>query len=94
MNNLIISGKDMTSINNFKIQLNEEYKMKNLEELKYFLDIQVHHDKEHKIIHINQTEYNRTILERYGMQNNKPTSTPLFISVRFIKATIMNILAE
>src|SRR5204863_169388 len=82
---LIIFGKDMASINDLKAQLNEEYEMKDLGELKYFLGIQVHRDRERKIIHINQAGYNRTILERYGMQNSKPASTPLATSARLVK---------
>jgi len=46
VNDLIIFGKDMPSINALKVQLNEEYEMKDLRELKYFLGIQVHHDRE------------------------------------------------
>ena len=68
--------------------------MKDLEELKYFLDIQIHHDRERKIIHINQSGYNRTILEWYDMQNSKSANTSLAISVRLVKATIMNILTD
>ena len=52
MDDLIIFGKDMASINDLKTQLNEEYEMKDLGELRYFLDIQVHRDRERKIIHI------------------------------------------
>src|SRR5438046_746606 len=94
VDDLIIFGKDMASINDLKAQLNEEYEMKDLGELKYFLGIQVHHDRERKIIHISQAGYNRTILEWYGMQNSKPASTPLSTSARLIKATIMDVLAE
>jgi hypothetical protein len=94
VDDLIIFGKDMASINDLKAQLNEEYEMKDLGELKYFLGIQVHRDRERKIIHISQAGYNRTILERYGMQNSKPASTPLSTSARLIKATIMDVLAE
>ena len=71
VDDLIIFGKDMTSINDLKAQLNEEYEMKDLGELKYFLGIQVHRDRERKIIHISQSGYNRTILERYGMQEQQ-----------------------
>ena len=67
VDDLIIFGKDMASINDLKAQLNEEYEMKDLGELRYFLGIQVHRDRERKIIHISQSVYNRTILERYGM---------------------------
>ena len=68
--------------------------MKDLGELRYFLDIQVHRDRERKIIHISQAGYIRTILEWYGMQNSKSASTSLSISARLVKATIMDVLAE
>ena len=68
--------------------------MKDLGEFRYFLDIQIHRDKERKIIHISQAGYIRTILERYDMQNSKSTSVPLSIDARLVKVTIMNILAE
>jgi hypothetical protein len=68
--------------------------MKDLGELKYFLGIQVHRDRVRKIIHINQSGYNRTILERYGMQNSKPASTPLSTGARLTKATTMDVLAD
>ena len=48
VDDLIIFGKDMTSIEDLKAQLNEEYEMKELGELKYFLSIQVHRDREGK----------------------------------------------
>ena len=94
VDDLIIFGKDMASINDLKAQLNEEYEMKDLGELKYFLGIQVHRDRKRKIIHISQSGYNRTILERYGMQNSKPASTPLSTSARLVKATIMDVLTD
>ena len=94
VDDLIIFGKDMGSINALKAQLNEEYDMKNLGELKYFLSIQVHRDRERKIIHISQSGYNRTILERYGMQNSKPASTPLTSSARLTKAMATDTLAD
>src|SRR5947207_12996492 len=84
----------MASINALKAQLKEEYEMKDLGELRYFLDIQVHRDRERKIIHISQAEYIRTILERYDMQNSKPASVSLSTGARLVKATIMNVIAE
>jgi hypothetical protein len=94
VDDLIIFGKDMASINTLKEQLNEEYEMKDLGELKYFLGIQVHRDKERKIIHLSQPGYTRTILERYGMENSKPANTPLSGGARLTKATTTDTLAE
>jgi Reverse transcriptase (RNA-dependent DNA polymerase)/gag-polypeptide of LTR copia-type/Integrase core domain/GAG-pre-integrase domain/Domain of unknown function (DUF4219) len=94
VDDLIIFGKDMASINDLKAQLNEEYEMKDLGELNYFLGIQVHRDKERKIIHINQPGYIRTILERYDMQNSKPANIPLSSGARLIKAIITDTLVD
>jgi hypothetical protein len=94
VDDLIIFGKNMTSINDLKVQLNEEYEMKDLGELKYFLGIQVHRDRERKIIHISQSGYNRIILERYGMESSKPTNTPLSSGARLIKATVIEVLVD
>ena len=94
VDDLIIFGKDMASINDLKAQLNEEYEMKDLGELKYFLGIQVHRDRERKSIHINQSGYHRTILERYGMQNSEPASVPLSKGTRLVKATTLDVLTD
>src|SRR5277367_2092106 len=94
VDDFIIFGKDMASIEDLKAQLNAEYEMKDLGELKYFLGIQVHRDREWKTIHISQSGYNRTILERYGMQNSNPANTPLSSGTRLTKATATELLAD
>ena len=94
VDDLIIFGKDMTSINALKAQLKAEYEMKDLGELKYFLGIQVHRDRERKAIHISQAGYNRTVLERYGMQNSNPANTPLPSGARLTKAAVTETLTE
>ena len=94
VDDLIIFGRDMVDINNVKEALKKEYEMKDLGELKYFLGIQVHRDRERKIIHISQSGYNRTILERYGMQNSKLANTPLPSSSRLTKATATDTLVD
>ena len=68
--------------------------MKDLGELKYFLGIQVHRDKDCKVIHICQPGYIQTILERYGMQDSKSASAPLSAGTKLIKATITDVLTD
>jgi len=94
VDDLMIFGKDIENINDLKAQLSEEYEMKDLGELKYFLGIQVHRDKERKLIHINQSSYNRTVLERFGMMDSKPMNTPLPGGARLIKATATDVLTD
>src|SRR5271154_2022133 len=91
---MTIFSKDMASINSLKAQLNEEYEMKDLGELKYFLGIQVQRDRKRKILHISQPGYIRTILNRYGMQDSKPANTPLPTGVRLAKAATTDILTD
>jgi hypothetical protein len=68
--------------------------MKNLGELKYYLGIQVHRDRERKLIHINQSGYNQTILERFSMTDSNPAKTPLRSGSRLATATTTDILTD
>jgi len=47
----------MKDISMLKAVLKEEYEMKDIGKLTYFLGIQVHRDKEQKLIHIDQSGY-------------------------------------
>ena len=94
VDDLMIFGKDIADIEDLKERLSEEYEMKDLGELKYFLGIQVHRDRERKLIHIDQSSYNQTVLERFGMTNSKPANTPLPSGARLTKATISDVLVD
>ena len=71
-----------------------QYEMKNLRELKYFLGIRVHRDRERKLIHINQSGYNRTILECFSMTDSNLAKTPLPSGSRLATATTTDILTD
>ena len=94
VDDLIIFGKDMTSIQDLKAVLNKEYEMKDLGELKYFLGIQVHRSKEQKLIHISQSGYIGTLLERYKMQDSNPARVPLSQGTKLTKAAISDTLTD
>jgi hypothetical protein len=94
VDDLIIFGKDMTSIQDLKAVLNKEYEMKDLGELKYFLGIQVHRSKEQKLIHISQSGYIGTLLERYNMQDSNPARVPLSQGTKLTKAAISDTLTN
>jgi hypothetical protein len=69
------------------------HEMKDLGELKYFLGIQVHRNKEQQLIHINQSGCINAILERYNMHNSHPASIPLSPGSKLTKAAISDTLA-
>ena len=94
VDDLMIFGKNITDIEDLKAQLNAKYEMKDLGELKYFLSVQVHLDRERKLIHVNQSSYHQMILERFGMVNSKPANMPLLSGARLMKATISDVLVD
>ena len=94
VDDLIIFGKDMASIQALKAALNKEYEMKDLGELKYFLGIQVHRSKEQKVIHISQSGYIGIILERYNMQDSNSVRIPLSQGTKLTRAAISDTLTD
>ena len=77
VDDLIVLGKDLDSINKIKAELRNEFEMKDLGELKYFLGMQVTRDRVQRRLHLSQEGYTREILNRFGMQDSKPVSTPI-----------------
>jgi len=88
VDDFIIFGENMAIINDLKAMLKEEFEMKDVGDLSYFLGIQVNRDKERKLLHIHQTGYTNMILDRYGMQNSKPAGTKL------VKASVKDTLVD
>ena len=64
-----------------------KFEMKDMRELKHFLGIQVRRDREHRQIHIDQSGYINTILEKYGLADCNPVTTPIATGTRLRKST-------
>jgi len=60
--------------------------MKDMGELQYFLGIQVHCDRKNRQLQIHQNGYTNMILERFGMENSSPVSTPLATGTKLVKS--------
>src|SRR5271154_5670366 len=86
MNDLIILGKDLNSIDKVKEELRSEFEMKDLGELQYFLEIQVQRNRSKRQLHINQSEYISSILERFGMEDSKSALTSIATNTALHKA--------
>ena len=83
VDDLLIASKNGRDIAAVKAQLAGEFEMKDLGELKHFLGMNITRTNDR--ISIDQSGYIRQILERYGMSNSKPVSTPLAPGARFTK---------
>jgi hypothetical protein len=87
VDDLIILGKDLNSIDKVKRELQAEFEMKDLGELQYFLGIQVLRDRSKRRLHINQSGYINSTLDRFGMLDSKPVSTPIATGTVMHKST-------
>ena len=75
VDDMLVTGNDADKIGAFKIALRETFEMSDLGLLHYYLGIQFVQAKEG--IYMYQTKYLHKILDRFGMQNCKPISTPV-----------------
>ena len=82
VDDMAVAGKDRARIQNFKKDLAQHVEITDLGELHYILGIQVKQDRAARIISLNQTTYIHDVLERFGMQNSNPVSTPLNVLER------------
>ena len=85
VDDLLIAGKNRRDIAAVKGQLAGEFEMKDLGELKHFVGMRIMRNPDGKIS-IDQSGYICQVLERYGMSNSKPVSTPLAPGARLAKA--------
>lgn len=75
VDDIIIVGNSLTGFSNIKAILDQNFKIKDLGILKYFLGLEVDHSKDG--IFISQRKYYLNLLESSGLLRSKPASTPL-----------------
>ena len=80
VDDIIITGNNEEEISNLKEKLFKEFEMKDLENLKYFLGIEVFRSK--RGIFINQKKYILDLLAEVGMIDCKPAETPIVTNHR------------
>ncbi|KAM1117266.1 hypothetical protein ACFX19_007783 [Malus domestica] len=75
VDDLIVTGDNMSEINALKQYLNNKFAIKDLGTLKYFLGIEMAHS--HKGFFLNQRKYLMDLLHEAKMTDCKPACTPL-----------------
>ena len=75
VDDLVIGGEHLTDINKVKMLVFWKFKMKDMNELHYFLGIEV--VRTGNDITLSQCHYIRNFLLKFGMIDHKPVSTPL-----------------
>lgn len=83
----ILAARNEKQLKRVKENLSNKFDIKDLDELKYFLGMKVEQSKESGSTWIRQLAYTENLLKRLGMQDSKPTHTPVEVSSKFQPAT-------
>jgi Reverse transcriptase (RNA-dependent DNA polymerase) len=75
VDDILITGNDSTAIEHLMHTLNTQFSIKNLGSLNYFLGIEVFTDSSG--LHLSQSRYLLSILERASLATVKPCTTPM-----------------
>lgn len=84
VDDLIITGDDENEIRQIRENLSVRFQMKELGELKHFLGLEVERTRDG--LFLCQQKYAQDLLERFGMLDCKPISTPIEVNAR-LRAT-------
>jgi hypothetical protein len=75
VDNIIFGGSYHTLVSKFQEMMENEFQMSMMEELTFFLDIQVKQMMEGIFIH--QAKYTKDLMKKLNMAELKPVSTPM-----------------
>lgn len=82
VDDMIITGDDIQGIQDLKMSLSQEFEMKDLGFLNYFLGLEVSYNS--KGYYLSQAKYASDLVARAGFTDNKIASTPLETNVKLL----------
>ena len=77
VDDFLIVCPSLDVLNQFKTQLKNELRIKDLGEAKKFLGIDISRNRTNRTLSLSQSTFAQDILEKFGMEHAKPLSTPL-----------------
>nr|XP_027187015.1 uncharacterized protein LOC113784927 [Cicer arietinum] len=81
VDDMVITGSDLASIQELKQQLRALFHMKDLDNLHHFLGLEVHYTS--KGIFLHQHKYAIDLISMAGLQSANPVDTPLEVNVKY-----------
>ena len=75
VDDMIITGNDLSGIQELNDFLNQQFEMKDLGHLSYFLDLEITHSTDG--LYITQGKYASELLSQAGLTDNKTVDTPV-----------------
>ena len=84
VDDIILGGKSDVKMSAVKKELSHKFEMKDLGQLHYIFPRSKSHSKSRKWSDMGWTTTTERILQRYGMQDSKPISTPVNPDVKLV----------
>ena len=79
VDDMIITSDDLSGIQELKDFLSQQFEMKDLGHLSYFLGLEITHSTNE--LYITQAKYVSNLLSRAGLTDNKTVDTPVELNV-------------
>lgn len=76
VDDLLIAGNNAEAVERFKRDIAKKFKMTDLGNLRWLLGMEVRRNRENRVIEVSQAAYIDRVLERFGMADCKPVTTP------------------
>ena len=83
VDDIVVVGSNMDSINNLKERMFSRFKMTDLGELKWFLGMEIKRDYDNSTLTINQTKYINDAAEKFDVTEMPKVTTPAVEGVKF-----------
>ena len=88
VDDLLLISNNLRRLQSVKEELSQRFDMKDLGEAHFILGLQIQRDRTHRRLSLSQSEYVKTILERFNMNESKPASTPMSTSTKLVRSNL------
>ncbi|CAI5477321.1 unnamed protein product [Closterium sp. Yama58-4] len=86
VDDILLFSSSIKEIQKVQQQLMENFKCKNLGEVKYYLGMHVERDPDHRWLKLHQEKFIKELGEKYGIENERKVATPLPAEFKLVKA--------
>jgi hypothetical protein len=85
VDDILLASNDLGLLHETKQLLSQSFEMKDLDEASYVIDIEIHRDRQHKILRLSQKAYIEKVSKRFRMSDCKSSVTLIAKGERFSK---------
>jgi hypothetical protein len=77
VDDILIASNDKSILAEVKAWLSSKFDMKDMGEAFYVLGVEIHRDRNKRLLGLSQKTYPRNVLKRFSMENCKPANVPI-----------------